>query len=259
MEMKTTLDGINMLSRVEKGISSSCSRLSALDNLLKEVHQLFSDGHLTLSSQIEGCVSSLRKELFVMREDVRTLKSDIASGLNELSATVSSAEQNVSANKEANKRLEKASDLLLTGVPFSTNEDLREGFRKVAVHLGYDDECLPKVYTKRLSNRPLPVGSTSPVLYQFAFKSARDDFFRRYLSKMDLTLLNLGFNSCKRIYLNENLTYQALQVRRSAVFLRSVGKLSRVQVKDGIVHVKRITDQRANPIYSLGQLTVYAE
>lgn len=252
-------NGVNALNRVENSISFSCSRLSALDDLLKEVHQEFSLGRMTLSSRIEGCFSSLRKELFGIREDLRMLKTDLTSGLNELSVSVSSVKHDAFVNKEANERLEKANDLLLTGVPFSTDEDLHEGYRKVAAHLGYNDGCLPIVHTRRLSNRRLTVGSTSPVLYQFALKSARDDFFLRYLSKLDLTLLNLGFDSSKRVYLNENLTYQALQVRRSATFLRSAGKLTQVKVKNGIVFVQRDTDQRLIPVYSTSQLDVHAK
>lgn len=145
-------------------------------------------------------------------------------------------------------------DLLLSGVPYKPNEDLSIYINKVSTALGYVEHVMPLIHTKRLARLPIEAGASPPIVLQFAFKNVRDDFYQRYLSSRSLSLNHLGFNVNKRIYVNENLTILARQVKAHAIKLKKSGKLHSVFTKDGFVFIKRKPEDQAQLVLSVDSL-----
>ena len=92
--------------------------------------------------------------------------------------------------------------------------------------------------SKRLARFPIQANTTPPIMIQFAFKCVRDDFYRRYLSSRNLSLIQLGFNVNQRVYINENLTEQG----------RRIKNLCAVFTKDGCVYVKTAVETEPVPV-----------
>ncbi|EDS28831.1 conserved hypothetical protein [Culex quinquefasciatus] len=73
----------------------------------------------------------------------------------------------------------------------------------------------------------------------------------------ELILSHLGIDSTRRVFVSENLTFAARQIKRAALRLKEAGKLSSVFTKLGIIFVKRRKDQQAVAISTESQLSSF--
>lgn len=185
---------------------------------------------------------------------MQQIKTECSSEIRRLADSLNSVCGDVRINKERISVAERSNDLLLSGVPFQSSEDLMGIFVKIANVLGYDGANIPLAYVKRLARYPIAVGAVPPIVLQFAFKLARDDFYNRYLSSRNLSLMHLGFDVNRRIFLNENLTEEARRIKSQAVKLKKAGKLFSVYTRNGAVFVKDTADAASLRITSLDQL-----
>lgn len=244
-----TADG-NDMKRSREDLDASNEHIESLDDLYSKMQLMFNE----TNTKIETSKRDLRNEISTLREDVQQLKLDCSSEIKQLSVSVSHIQSNVQLNKERVLAVSKMNDLLLSGVPYIPTENPNDYVRKAALVLGYGDQEVPLVYCKRLCKLPISAGATPPILLQFAFKSLRDEFYRRYLSTRNLTLTHLGLNVNKRIYLNENLTDLSRKIKAEALKLKKSGKLHSVFTRDGFVYVKRTAEEEVQMIFSLDQL-----
>lgn len=173
-----------------------------------------------------------------------------------LSDAIVDVRSDIALDRERIMYTEKSNDLLLSGVPFASSEDLDGITGMIAAALGYAEGNIPLVTAKRLARIPIKPGSTPPIALQFAFKFVRDEFYVRYLKTRNLSLQHIGFNVNKRIYLNENLTELGRKIKSQAINLKKAGKLHSVYTRDGAVFVK--VDAKAEPqiIHFMDQLEI---
>ncbi|XP_039429409.1 uncharacterized protein LOC128093290 [Culex pipiens pallens] len=224
--------------------------VQSLDELFSRMKTMFEK----TNARIENCKSDLQSEFAVLREDMQQFKTECSNNVNKLSADLSKTRDNVSLNYERILVCGKLNDLLLSGVPYQSSENISNYVRSVSLALGYSDQDRPLIYTKRLARLPIADGTAPPLLLQFTFRAARDEFYRRYLSSRNLSLSHLGFSVNKRIYLNENLTELARSIKGSALKMKKDGKLHSVFTKDGFVQVKDRAEDEARPVHSVEQL-----
>lgn len=203
------------------------------------------------------CKKDLQAEISTLREDVQQFKLECTNNINRLSTSFTKIRADVHLNSERIRATEKSNDLLLAGVPYVTNEDVDTIIRKIAITLGYAEHNMPLIYSKRLAKIPIATGATPPIVLQFAFKFARDDFYRRYFSMRNLSLSHIGFNVVKRIYINENLTEEARKIKGKAINMRRSGALHAVYTKDGCVFVKPSKDDDAVLVRSMENLSEF--
>ncbi|KAL9705217.1 hypothetical protein quinque_008735 [Culex quinquefasciatus] len=207
-------DGTNF-KRSRDDLDETDDRIQSFDELLTRMKQMFDD----TNTRIDTCKSDLQAEFTTLREDVQSFKDRCSVEINNLSDALALTQNN-----------------------------------SASAALGYGERELPLIYTKRLARPPIAPGSTPPILLQFAFRAARDDFYFRYLSSHNLSLTHLGFNVNKRVYLNENLTDQARSIKGAALKLKKSGKLHSVYTKDGFIFVKPAEGGEAKLVNSLEQL-----
>lgn len=242
-------DGTNF-KRSRDDLDETDDRIQSFDELLTRMKQMFDD----TNTRIDTCKSDLQAEFTTLRENVQSFKDRCSVEINNLSDALALTQNNVNLNHERHLKNSKSNDLLLSGVPYHQPEDLLGFVKSASAALGYGERELPLIYTKRLARPPIAPGSTPPILLQFAFRAARDDFYFRYLSSHNLSLTHLGFNVNKRVYLNENLTDQARSIKGAALKLKKSGKLHSVYTKDGFIFVKPAEGGEAKLVNSLEQL-----
>lgn len=199
----------------------------SLEDLWSKIESKLDSFKLDLDNRIDG-----------LEEQLSQLKSDCTSRIDDLSEAVVEvrADLNLACNWVG--RVEKYQDLLITGVPYSSSEDLKTVFRGIATKLAYDQTDVPMVDLKRLAKLPIASGSTPPILCQFAIRNERNTFYARYLNQRDLNLEHVGFNNKNRIFINENLTREDREIRTAAIKLKKEGRIQQVFSRDGVVHVK---------------------
>lgn len=231
--------------------------VESFDDLLIRMKQLIADGNAKIEEKIDSNNAALVNEISSLREEVHQLKADCYLDFGKLSEMQVKTDTAVRKNKDAVNRLAKSNDLILSGIPYNPTESTNVIVETISAALGYCEPNYPLVFSKRLARAPIAVGSTPPVLLQFAFKACRDDFFFRYLSKKNLNLGLLGFGVDKRVYLNENLTESARSIKGVALKLKSGGRIQNVFSKDGTIFVKPLGDDAAVPVFDVEDLTKY--
>lgn len=231
------------------------SHLSTLDGLLKKVLHLCEIECSTVRSKFQDSVSDIRNQISIVQNEIASLQTVYLQNVKKIAASVSAIEKDL--EKSRKERINRSNDLIVSGIPYVPNENLNDMVQNIAQHLGYENNNLPIVYATRLPKRTRKYRETTPVLIQFVTNLSREQFFRRYLAKRDLSLQHVGFNSRQRVYINENLSTVDRQIWRYACKLRNDGKLVRVHLKNGIVLVKRSNDNHSTPIHSMKQLFVF--
>lgn len=246
-------DGNNVKRSRDDLDKSEGDEIENLNDLFVRMQNMFQ----TTNAKIDVCKTDLQTEISTLREDVHQFKEECTSNINKLSDSLTEMRTSVHQNKERISAVEKSNDLILSGVPYVANEDVGQIVQRIAIALGFSEQNTPLMFSKRLAKIPIANGATPPIVIQFAFKLARDDFYRRYFTVRNLSLIHIGFNVDKRIFLNENLTDQTRRIKGKAINLKRTGKLYAVFTKDGCVFIKPTPEDAAILIRSLDELDAY--
>lgn len=189
-------------------------------DILSKIEQMFAASYAKIEAKIDSSNSKLEQRIGGVETMLTALKRECTENINSLSKTVTEVRCEIQSTAQRMDRFEKANDLIISGIPYSTNENLGQLFYILAKALAYNDLDRPIVDLKRLMRLPIAAGATPPIVCQFAFKNARDAFYGRYLKARNLTLRHLGFDSDLRVFLNENLTQHARDIRTYAVKMK---------------------------------------
>lgn len=241
-----SLDG-NTLKRSRSDLNqgSEMGEVTDLADLWSKIHGMFSSSATimeekfnTIESKIDSCKTDLEERIGGIELKLAELRNECHSSVQNIAQTVDVMRHDLDITAEGINRLGRSQDILISGVPYIQNENLLGLFRNMANTLGYKDNQLPMVSLRRMARDPIAPGTMPPIVCQFALKNVRDEFYRSYLNLKTLSLRNFGFDSDNRVYINENLTEQARQIRSEALKLKKKGRLLRVYSRDGVVFVK---------------------
>lgn len=241
--------------------SSSDENCSSTKEMFKQLLDKFSKLNTridTLENKLDGKLNTLKtdldEKLSRVSDDIGAVKKSCEASIHQLQSFVNKVDEKVCFAEDAIDRKANSWELIVSGVPYMSNENLTKYFVDICLALGYDQTRIPSVDLRRLSKNALPDGSPCLLLIQFAFRNHRDDFFASYFRKRDLNLRLLGFNSDRRIFINENLTLNARKIKNAALTMKKEGKLSSVYSKAGIIYVKQREGSNPVAITQLGQL-----
>lgn len=243
--------------RSREDLSQIDEETDSFDRLLDRIREMIDEGNTKLEKKIDSTKKDVVAEISSLRNEMNQLKIDHARDFQGLSEVQSKLAEEVRKNKDMAGKLLKSNDLILTGVPYCSDENTDDMLLRVAAALGYGESNIPLVFTKRLARAPIAAGSTPPILFQFAFRAAKDEFFQRYFAGKKLSLLHLGFAVDRRIYFNENLTESARNLKGAALKMKRSGHIRNVFSRDGTIFVKPLDDIPPQPIFELNQLAVF--
>ena len=225
---------------------TNCIQTMDVAELWKEIHRSITTFTERLEAKVESYVAGLEDIIACVEQRIEAVKDDYKVNLNKLTGVVTSIRADHHHRLQQFGRMERALDLVFSGVPYQRNEDLYQIYQSVARSIGVVERVHPMVYLKRLSNKPSSTGSPPPILCQFAFRGLRDEFFNKYLYSRSLTLRHIGFEGVGRIYVNESLTSLSRRILNAANKLRKEGRIYRVSTKNGLVSV--ITHEKADAV-----------
>lgn len=227
-------------------LRSRTAEMSKLDSKRKEIVHGSSPSNEISNNELARLITNQGK---TMQDQVNKLGNDLraefSKGMDEIKADLVEVNsklccmrRDVFDNANAIARSNLSNDLIISGVPFTENEDLLHYFRCWCKTMGYADGNVPYVDIRRLSRTPLNAGNIYFILVQFAITNQRNDFFSCYLRNQSLNLNQIGFQTYKRVYVNENLTPTARKIKSKAIELRKAGKLAKVFSRAGEIFVR---------------------
>lgn len=231
---------------VNKRRRSETEMTMSIEELWSKIETKFDTFKLDLEKRIDGLENSLA-----------AFKTECGTKIDHLADSVSEVRHDVDHANASIGRLEKARELIISGVPYLQNENLPVTFGSIATKLGYNDASVPMVSLARLAKPPIAVGSAPPIICEFALRADRNTFYASYLNQRDLNLSHIGFNNNNRIYVNENLTKEDRVIRAAALRLKKEGKIQKVYSRNGIVYAKGRGNAPAEPCPTMDHLTAF--
>lgn len=196
----------------EMSISQLAHRISKeLESVKKDITQQINDGMQTVKTELKA--------------DLKNIRTQLEQSITEINTSVCQNKEAIRSATEALTRSLNASDLIVSGVPYMRNKNLMDIFTACCKSLGFINT--PLVDARRLSKSLMVDGKKYLILLQFAIANQQSDFYNCYLKSRSLTLDHLiGFKSKDRIYVNENLTPSARNIKAKALASRTEGILS---------------------------------
>ncbi|KAL9694708.1 hypothetical protein quinque_013993 [Culex quinquefasciatus] len=183
----------------------------------RDLAKLIAEQSKTTKQQFNQLGEELRNELKQGLMGINQELRDVRSSLEQIKLDVMD-------NTEAIARTERSSDLIVSGVPYTREEDLYSYFRHWV---------------------PLNDGNNCLILLQFAIPNQKNDFYSKYLRSHSLTLRQVGFQTDSRVYVNESLTPSARKIKAKAMELKKEGKLASVFSRSGVINVKAASSDQS--------------
>ncbi|EDS30699.1 conserved hypothetical protein [Culex quinquefasciatus] len=251
--LETSVDGDGQTlkrSREDLTVADYPDEVENITDLWRNMKKLLFNSNSRLEGKIDACKTSIDD----LEEEFVALRKECGEQMEAVHHRVNSVEFGLQQTAEDVARLERASELIISGIPYQQTENLPQFFQNIATVLGYDQP--PIVDLQRLAKLPIAAGSAPPILCQFALRNVRNDFYRRYMTNRDLTLRHIGFDADKRIFMNENLTKLAREIRSQALRMKKAGIFAQVFTRNGAVYVKRQGQPTSELVQCVQQLSL---
>lgn len=230
------------------------NNVESLTDLWDKIQEMFAQSKNDIEAKIDSCKTDLEKKI---EQKLSYLRLDCGAEIEKIANVVSDVENDLACTKRNVVRLESSHELIVSGVPYTNDENPMLIFQNIAKALSYCATAIPMVHVKRLAKLPISVGSSPPLLIQFALRNLRDEFYGRYLRERSLNLRHIGFNNDNRIYMNENLSQADREIRTQAIKLKRQGRIHQVYTRSGMVYARIKNQDDAVPLQSLEQLFSY--
>lgn len=206
-----------------------------LAKLMKEVKTDISNQIANFKNEMDSRFKAFRTELQTDIDVISTRQDDIDTRLDIL------------------ERASLSANLLLNGVPIIENENLNELFEQLCTQIGFT----PKEFTLLSIFRVKNKSKQPTIVMKFISQNARNEFYQRYWKTKNLSLIDLGFETDSRVYVQESLTKAKHEIFKQAMSLKRDKKLSSVYTYNGLVYVKSQPESTGVLIDSISHLSVY--
>ena len=224
-----------------------------------------------IEAKLDVKLNAIQHDLQNVKSEMETVSDNLNMRMDNFEAKFNELSHTVVMNRETIERMPKVNGLAISGVPYQQDEELSVYFDRMCAKLGINpmnavDFMRYKSMSKRPTNEAMEIDNNADQQFshtfvvQFVFKSQRDDFFGAYLSTLkktpaeQLTLKDIGLESDKRIYVNENLTRSNHLLRKEAKRMKRRGFIHNVVTRNGAVFIKRRANAKNEFIYSAEQL-----
>lgn len=215
-----------------------------------------------------GIVETLKTEIASVRNEckseVELLASDLNCNLDKVTSEQVSQSTRIARLEDTIARLQRNSELVISGIPVVTGESCSDIVHKIAVAIGWPD-ALEKISAFRLhktgksrtgKNHVNGTVNIIPPLIMVKFGSALDksNFFSKYLTSKSLCLMDVGFQSDSRIYIKENLTPSNYRIFQACAAAKRNNSVSKLHTRDGICYFARPSNNSLIAIHTIDDL-----
>lgn len=240
---------------------------------------------ILLAEQTDNISKILTNSKAEIIAEMNDIVKDIRNDLSKVETTTISLRNQVNVLHDEVERLKRQNDIIIRHIPFCDGECLNTVFKDIATTIGFNIKCMPRVYRLATHKKQLPKepqnsqnirvtrrnasasesGSSSSArtfspLIVVKFYSMLDklDFMAFYFRQMNLNLSHIGFNTNSRIIVSDNLTTKNNKVFIAAVALKKTGKLTKIQIKNGLVYVAISATSKYVCAYTVDELPTVA-
>lgn len=203
------------------------SIVSIINNKIENMQKEFNDKINTVFADFDTRIRDLCKEMETRDEQCSSFNRRLSELEHQMSLNGSMA-----LRINAIERRNNEAELLLTGVPFITSENVPEIIRKLCNKIGIDfNACVMLAF--RTGKR-----KEAPIIVRCSSAATKQYILDKYFKYKSLAASDVGFDCNDRIYLNECLTTYDKALYKLANELRKAGKIHKVSTRNGLVVIK---------------------
>lgn len=191
----------------------------------------------------ENNISDINEKIIQIHSSTNV---DIAELRNNTNNAITKILERIDSLENDKKIMDKVNDLIIIGIPYSMDENLRATVSNISVVINYEenDSIISAVRFKSLRPESNVVDNNAtkvaPIILKFKTTPSRRTFHAKYFAfcKTDaLKLSHIGIDCNNRIYINENLSKTNLDLLKKAKKLKKSGKIAGAYSYDGKVCV----------------------
>lgn len=231
-----------------KTITAMKLRSSEFQTQLDKLQTDVSNFHSKIAVH-DSQIASMSTQMTILARAVAETSDMNDHKINSLSSRIDTQDEKLAIEMCFMQGMQKMDELLISGVPFNNQEDLKRIIMRIASHLSIslksDDitkthRLLSKtsdsdVMTSQFRNEP-------PILVKFATTDLRNSVNDCYISflkeKKPLNLSNIGLPGQDRIYINAHLPQCLSEVYKAASQMKKDRKIQAFQAKTTCVAIK---------------------
>lgn len=213
--------------------------IAKIDNFVSTINIKIDDMQKEFSNKIETIFTDLNGRIEVMRKEIDARASlDLESErrISLLEGKLSFLENTVKPRLNSIERRCNSSELLVTGVPYISTENVPDIVRKLCSKIEVDfGSCVLDAF--RAGKR-----KGAPIIVRCQSITTKQCILTSYFKQKSLSISDVGFDGVDRIYVNECLTTDDQALYKAANELRKVGIIHKVSSRNGCVVIKESVD-----------------
>ncbi len=169
-----------------------------------------------------------------MNNGFAQMSSDMTKNFDSIHQHLKKHDDQISVLQKKLDRNQKENELIV--VPYAQNENISTIITNIAAAIQCGNEVdLRKVEAFRMGQSRSTEGHSAPILLKFSCKFDRKIFYRRYMAKRTLCLLDIGYSANNRVYVNKNLTTYDRKIFKALLGLKKRKIVASVFSLDGVV------------------------
>lgn len=210
-----------------------------------EIQQNIKDNNIEMMEKISGISGQMDLIVTKLSAEISNVRTDLTFKIDHLdNETTKRFEVLASSVADTNNelmRLKRLNELLILGIPFTKNEDLKSIFMLLCAKVNFDaTNCNFSIF--RLGKSSVH-DKPAAVLLRFIDQTSATGFMKAYFEyRVGLNVTDIGFSSSRRIYIRQNLTPLHNQIYTKCLELKAASKIHSVLLFDGIVYVRKLAN-----------------
>lgn len=197
-----------------------------------------------------------------MRNGFKSVNERIDSYQEHVNTKITTIENRISDIEHEQKRMQKENNLAISGIPYIMNEKVYDIFLQIAKIINFNEvQTMVNIFRSGKKQISGQEENTSPIVVQFANKFAKASFHHQYLTYLrsnQLLLSNIGIDSNKRFFINEQLTAKSYNLLKSAKRLVKEMKIIKAFSRHGLIYIlPSSTNKKPCLINSIADLDKY--
>lgn len=207
--------------------------VSSNDNLPKND---FNAAFSKLEKKIDNLTANLDK----------TIEAAVGKVIGNLASATSAVVERVSYVEKKVDTIDhsiRAKEIMISGIPYSNNENVLDLFGKISMHIGYKYEIIYSVdKIRRLAARATNSKNSVScpfIVVCFSTLLLKNEFMKLYFAAKNLNISILGFSNSNRIYINHSLAKSTLELFLMAKKLKKSGVINSFFVRSAFVYILR--------------------
>lgn len=180
-----------------------------------------------------------------LADTVNKAVEKLGASLNNKIGCVNQRVNEIQTTLDDNMRVLRLKEIIISGIPVASNENLVQVFDSISMAIGFDRQCcytvdnIFRMGNNKHNNHPSRINAP-PILVRFTSLLLKNEFLQLYFKHRNLNLTHIGFNgSTDRVYINQNLTKTINLIYKAALKLKKSGSIAKIAIKSGQVLIIR--------------------